>query len=406
MTAPGGKRITLVVNTVDGASETFLRSLATVLADLGHTVTVHSTKPASGPAAFRPTVDSRGWTVTRAFPTSPTAVPFAAAELIRNHRDVVARVVRVAVARYGWTRRALVAALGTIGIVRSGPDIVHFGFSGIAVNMADSLDLLGVARTVVSCRGTGEQVRPVIDEQRSGDLARVLGRVDAIHAVSDALAATIVGLGAPADRITVVRPAIDVEQFRRSSPAPESHTPFRLVTVARLHWVKGIDDLLDAVAVLRRTHDTTLDIIGDGPESEALRFRAVALGLRDAVRFTGSVGPAGVRDALERADAFVLTSLSEGISNAVLEAMALDLPVLSTDVGGMNEVITDGINGLLVPPGDPSALASALRRLIDDEALRQQITVAGAEQVRAHFSLDRQRAEIADLYRRLDHPTD
>lgn len=398
MTGTGGRRVTLVVNAAEGVSETFLRSLATVLGQLGHTVTVHSTRPARGRTAMRPAVDERGWTSTSAFPTSPAAIPFAVGWLA-GHRQIARSVLRAAVARHGRSRRALRAWVDAIGVAVSEPDIVHFGFSGIAVNMADAIDLLGDARTVVSCRGTGEQVRPVVDPERAAALGDILRRVDAIHAVSDALAATIVELGAPSDRVTVIRPAIDIERFRRASPVPASpHAPFRLVTVARLHWIKGLDDLLNALAVLRRTHEATLDIVGDGPESEALRFRAVALGLGDAVHFAGAVGPDRVRAALEQSDAFVLTSLSEGISNAVLEAMALDLPVVSTDVGGMREVITDGVDGLLVPPGDPAALAAALARLIADDELRLDITGAGAERVRTQFTLARQRSELASLY--------
>jgi glycosyltransferase involved in cell wall biosynthesis len=178
----------------------------------------------------------------------------------------------------------------------------------------------------------------------------------------------------PAEKIEVVynavrfdRPPIADRAALRARLAGDAGRPI-VLTVARLDRQKGHAVLLRAAA---EAPAATFLFAGDGPEREALAAQAAALGVSDRVRFLGQ--RSDVPELLEACDVFALPSLFEGSSLAVLEAMAAERAVLSSAIGGTDELIADGRDGLLVPPGDAAALAAALRRLLADDALRGEL---------------------------------
>jgi glycosyltransferase involved in cell wall biosynthesis len=166
------------------------------------------------------------------------------------------------------------------------------------------------------------------------------------------------------------------------SPARGSGGGKVIATVARLDAVKDLGTLLAALA---RLPDVELLLVGDGPERVPLQELAAALGLGARVRFLGY--RRDVAQLLDGADLFALSSLTEGMSLAVLEAMAAGLPVVGTRGGGMPDVVDDGVTGLLVPPRDPAALAAVLRTLLDDPVRRAAMGAAGRARVEQKFSL-------------------
>src|SRR5690606_30820887 len=123
------------------------------------------------------------------------------------------------------------------------------------------------------------------------------------------------------------------------------------------------------------------------------------LGLEVHVSRCGRLTPAEVRSRLQQADAFLLSSLSEGISNAVLEAMACGLPIVTTDCGGMREAVSDGVEGFVVPTRDPQAMAEALHRLATAPARARAMGRVGRERVCREFTLRNQAQDFATLYR-------
>src|SRR5262249_35846914 len=140
-----------------------------------------------------------------------------------------------------------------------------------------------------------------------------------------------------------------------------------------------------------------LFIAGDGPCRQALEQRAAAADLHDAVRFLGEISD--VPGLLAQASLFVLSSVTEGISLTLLEAMARGLPVVATRVGGNGEVVVDGETGRLVPPRQPALLARTLVDLLRDPATLARFGAAGRSRVERHFDIRRMVAAYEDLYR-------
>lgn len=210
-----------------------------------------------------------------------------------------------------------------------------------------------------------------------------------------------------ADRIDVIPTGIELARFEpraRDRAFRAAHgaadTEHLIVCVGRLDRYKGHDNLLEAFAALGRERPRVrLLLVGDGRFRDTLTARARSAGLADRVSFSGALGD--VRPALAAADVFVQASDEEGLPGAVLEAMAMGLPVIATDVGGTREAVNDGVTGLLVPARDAAALAAAVARLLDDPGLAARFGSFGRKRVAEEFSSERELALTEEVYRRL-----
>jgi len=184
---------------------------------------------------------------------------------------------------------------------------------------------------------------------------------------------------------------IDAEQFRPGNA--ESGAVPVLLSVGRLREKKGLDVLVDACARLRDAgRDFECRIIGYGPEEERLREQIDGAGLSDRVHLLGKLTRDEVIAHYRQASVFVLPCRvladgdRDGIPNVLLEAMAMQLPVVSTSISGIPEAVTDGANGLLVPPGDAGAIAGAVDRVLADRSFARRLGQDGRATVLEHFS--------------------
>ena len=197
------------------------------------------------------------------------------------------------------------------------------------------------------------------------------------------------------DKLHVVHCGIDPDRY---ATAP-SHAGKRLLFVGRLAGVKGVPVLLRALAALRDKHPTaTLTLIGDGPERAALQAQAQALGLGDAARFVGYKSQSEVASAMAETDVFVLPSFAEGVPVVLMEAMAAQVPVVTTQIAGVPELVRDGESGLLVPPGDGAALQAAIDRLLDDPERRRAMGARGRAMVSQSFNVHKEAAWLSSLF--------
>ncbi|HSC90719.1 MAG TPA: glycosyltransferase family 4 protein [Gaiellaceae bacterium] len=187
-----------------------------------------------------------------------------------------------------------------------------------------------------------------------------------------------VGWGVPADRVSVLPNPAPVAV---PGEAPRAEAGRLLAFAGRLTAQKSLEVALEAVA---RVEGVTLVLAGDGPERAALERRASELGLRSRVRFLGAAPRDEVLALFRSADASLLSSSWENFPHGVVESLAVGTPVLATRTGGVAEVVEDGRNGLLVEPGDPEALAEAVRRFFGDAELRSRLRAAAAPSVAAY----------------------
>ncbi|MFA5911159.1 MAG: glycosyltransferase [Vicinamibacterales bacterium] len=236
----------------------------------------------------------------------------------------------------------------------------------------------------------------------------LLSRFDGpIVAVSDELRHHMIDARFPRARVEVIHNGI--EAAARPAPADRRRARALLglddqavvaISVARLDPVKDFPSLLEAFSQMRAAVPTArLLIVGDGPERAALETRAARPDLAGAVSFLG-LRP-DVRALLPAADIYVNSSISEGISITILEAMAAVIPVVATAAGGTPEVLADGATGVLVPVRNHGRLAEALIALAADPSARSRFGALGRQRVETSFTQQRMVAEYAQLYRRL-----
>lgn len=206
-------------------------------------------------------------------------------------------------------------------------------------------------------------------------------------------------------KVDVIHCGVDPTAFAPSDRDPTG--PLRIVAVGTLHEVKGQIHLIEAFRRLaERGVAATCRFIGDGPDRDTLQARIDEYALTDTVTLAGRMTTDAVAAELASADVLVAPSVPtrggkrEGIPVVLMEAMSTGLPVVASRLSGIPELVTDGVNGLLVPPGDDAALADALASLAADPPLRARLGTAGRETVLRDFDVDRNAAALADRIRR------
>jgi len=197
----------------------------------------------------------------------------------------------------------------------------------------------------------------------------------------------------PRDKIHVIYNGIDVndivEKAEREISTPKPESPFVVLTIARLIADKGVDVLLKSAALLITENPSLAKrplifrIAGDGPEMSQLKKTAQELGIEEYVEFLGF--RKDIYGVIKSSDVVVLCSRNEGLGISLLEAMALRKPVIASKVGGIPEIINDGVTGILVSPDDPQELSRAIAHIFCNDKLAQRMGEEGYKNVQSHF---------------------
>jgi glycosyltransferase involved in cell wall biosynthesis len=264
--------------------------------------------------------------------------------------------------------------------------------------------LAGVPVVIGSIRDTVDG--PLSHRQAQKAVCRL---ADCVVVNADAIRRWLIGRGFNGDKIRVIKNGIDPARFARRPENGKVRHDLGLppdapvvVVLSRLSRFKGIEYFLEAAAIIaRRSEEAQFLIVGDFKDDLAypteLKQRAIRLGLGKRVVFTGF--RLDVPEVLSEATVSVLPCISgEGLSNSLLESMAVGLPVVATTIAGNPEVVEEGGTGLLVPPRDPGALAQAISSLLADPEKARRFGAAGKERVARHFSLARTTRDLEALY--------
>jgi glycosyltransferase involved in cell wall biosynthesis len=194
-------------------------------------------------------------------------------------------------------------------------------------------------------------------------------------------------------QIAQIPNGVDTDIFKPFLP---SNNQTNITFIGRLDKMKGVQVLLEAFKALNEDSVTAyLNIIGDGPDREKLKNCAVQAGIADSLNFCGEI--VDIKPFLEKTAVFVLPSLSEGLPNVLLEAMACGLPIVTTRVGGNIDLIRDGVNGILVEPEHSDQLYQAMKKLLIDKNLAEKLGREARKTAEEKFSLQ----GITDQYLRL-----
>lgn len=289
------------------------------------------------------------------------------------------------------------------GLIRSWrPDVVHMHTSHAHTLGVVAARTARVGRTVVSRRVDFSIYRNAL---RLSWFKYRFG-VDRFIAISRGVRDQMVRDGIPASRISIVHSGIDLSRFDGVRPhdyraefgLPEG-APV-ILDVAAFGWHKAQEFLVRATpAILARFPEARVFLVGEGECMPRIREEVRSLGLEDKIVLTGFRGD--VPSLLAGCDCFVMCSVLEGLCTSLLDALALRRPAVGTAVGGIPEVIVDGVTGLLVPPRDPGALADAVVRLLGDRALGARLADGGRRHVEERFTVDAMVEGTLGVYREL-----
>ena len=219
-------------------------------------------------------------------------------------------------------------------------------------------------------------------------LPRKIERAKFIFCISDFCQSQLMKYCDPAhwDKMHVVRLGVDVEEFKPASHEPAQ--PTQIVCVGRLVPAKGQHILLRAFSLLHaKGHGGRLIFVGSGPDMDSLKREAAGNGMGEHVIFRGALNHEQTRQQLREADIFALASFAEGIPVALMEAMAMAIPCVSTNVAGIPELIRDDVDGFLVPASSVESMASAIESLLVDRDLRARLGASARARVMARYNL-------------------
>ena len=403
LSAAPGPRLAYLVSQYPAINHTFILREIIRLRRTGFDIAVASIRPADRPAAAMTREERDEWSQTSVIKPSGGAGLLRA--LLVHFRTALTRPVGyarglAAALRAGRTDLSSLAShlfyfgegvlLGDL-LSRQAISHVHSHFSSTVAWLAAETFSLSYSITIHGPDEFNDVVR--------FQMARKVAGARLIAAISDYARSQIMRSSDPAHwhKIAVVPLGVDPALFTPRAVNPLPHS-FEVITVARLAPVKGHVVLVDAIGLLRaRGVDVRLRIVGDGEMRPRLEQEVRKRGLEDAVLFEGWVNQDRIRALYAQADAFALASFAEGVPVVLMEAMAMEIPCVATNIMGGPELIHNESSGLLVPASNAGLLADALERLIHDPALARRLGQAGRLRVIENYNLELNSDQLAKL---------
>ena len=257
-------------------------------------------------------------------------------------------------------------------------------------------------KLIASLRGTNIYVNPLTDKGVEEDYQNAFPRLQGVHAVCQDIAQVAAIYGLEESRVQVIYSGIDIPMFPFVLPSQkEPRNTLQLLSVGRQSWVKGFQYALDALAQLKSENIPFHYTVVGGAASEELLFQVHQLELTEEVTFTAALPFTEVQRKMQEVDMLIVPSVSEGIANVAIEAMALGTAVVVSDCGGMSELVADGVTGYLVPVRQPAAIVAALQRWSQlPPHQKDALALAARDKVITHFNSTLSTQKFTELYQR------
>ena len=280
-------------------------------------------------------------------------------------------------------------------------DVIYFPWNSTAITYHGLFDL-GLP-VIISCRGSQINIRPHLPGQQAfvTGLHETFQKATAVHCISKDIQHAAEAFGLDPKKVVIIHPAVNTDFF---SPVniKNNNKHLKIIMIGSLRWSKGYEYGLIAFSkFLKYYKRAELHIIGDGIEKQNLLFTINDIGIENNVIIHGKLTPSKVRDKLRESDIFLHSSLSEGFTNAVLEAQACGLPVICFNTGGLPENIIDNVSGFLIPLRDTSKMARALNKLAIDPVLRKKMGIDARKRVLNKFDITQQIDDFITLFTHL-----
>lgn len=297
-------------------------------------------------------------------------------------------------------KRQLVLRLKYYPVLYHCPDVFHLQW---AKSIEDWIwvQQFGM-KLIVSLRGAQINYSPLAASKIAKTYKALFPKVDGFHAVSKAISLEAMKYNAALHKINVVYSGLELEKMPFQLKIVEVNTPLKILSIGRAHWKKGYTYALNSAYFLKVAGvNFQYTIVGVGTDEELIYHRS-QLELENEVLFLEKLSFEEVMVSIRQADVLLLPSVEEGIANVVLEAMALGTLVISTNCGGMNEVIVDNENGFLVPIRNAEAMASALKRISElPLPTYQRIATSARNTIEDQHNHKRMIVEMLDLYQKV-----
>jgi glycosyltransferase involved in cell wall biosynthesis len=408
-TGAGTPRIAYLLSRYPAVSHTFFLKEVVGLRERGLDIHVASINPPDRPRRDLPTVEAIE--ADRTFYVKSGGIVRLAVKLLQVallNPGVTLRGLRAAFQLGGWDMKARAFALFYLAeailvgqwMRRRSLNHLHVHFGGPVATVGMITAQAWQVPWSITLHGPDE-----FFDQEEFYLRQKVESADFVVCISDFCRSQVLRL-APnlADgRLEVVRLGVDCAALQPSAQAEESMpaAPIRLVCTGRMVAAKGHRILLEALALLVSDGiEISCALIGNGPERRSLEALAARLGISGQVRFLGALAHQATLDEVAQADIFVLASFAEGLPVALMEAMALGVPCVSTTIAAIPELIDDGGNGLLVSPSNVKALTDALRKLAVNSDLRRMLGQRARLTVEANYNLARNLDLLAATWQR------
>ena len=276
-------------------------------------------------------------------------------------------------------------------------DWLHFGYASMGLDCEFVGKAIG-AKVAVSLRGYDVAVKPILNK----DCYHLLWKnVDKIHTISDDLLNLAYAEGlSKSIEVEKITPAIKTIEFTERKDYRVSEEVSIFVSIARLHWKKGLEYTLEALAEAKKNGlKFQYNIIGEGAEYERLIFATHQLGLENEVKFMGKIPHEQIAEELLKSALYLQYSIQEGFCNSVLEAQAMGLLCIVSDAEGLPENVLDEKSGWIVPKRNPSALAKKINDVLNLSIDRKkEVSEFARQRVQSEFNIDKQNEAFVEFY--------